>query len=175
MDADAHLADGSGLADGLADLVERFDHVSIAVHDLAAALSLPRLMGGAFLDGGDIPHRGFKWAQFTLPGGAKLELIQPLPDAGPDNFLVRFLDANGEGVHHVTLKVRDLLEAVSRAESMGFTVVGVDVSHSPWKEAFVHPKTAAGVVVQLAQWKDMPDPTDRTLEDVVAGVPDRYL
>ncbi|MFQ5555345.1 MAG: VOC family protein [Acidimicrobiia bacterium] len=163
------------LADSLADIIERFDHVSIAVHDLAAALSLPRLMGGEFLDGGDIPSAGFKWVQFTLPGDAKLELIQPLPGAGPDNFLVRFLEAKGEGVHHVTLKVSNLLEAVSRAEAMGFTVVGVDASHRSWKQAFVHPKTAAGVVVQFAQWTDSVDTTGRTLEDVLRGIPDRYL
>ncbi len=164
-----------GIAGGLDGIVERLDHVSVGVRDLDDAMPLVRLMGGEFLDGGDFADGGFRWIQFTLPGPAKLELIQPLPGAGEDNFLERFLASRGEGVHHVTLKVSDLHEAVAKARAMGFDVVGVDDSHANWKEAFIHPKGASGVVIQLAEWDDLPPPTDRTVEDVLRGVPDRYV
>ena len=150
------------------DLVERFDHVSVAVNDIAAALPLVELMGGRYRDGGD-SAAGFRWAQFRLPTAGKLELIQPLDPEDAGHFLVRFLQSRGEGVHHLTFKVTDLAAAVARAEALGLEVVSIDTSHGAWKEAFVHPRSANGVLVQLAEWVDGPEPKDRSLEDLLSG------
>lgn len=165
----------NGLEDGLGDLVERFDHVCVGVRSIEGATPLVRLMGGTLIDGGDSPHGRFRWVQFRLPGGTKLEMIEPLPDAGPEHFLVRFLEASGEGLHHLTLKVTDLEAAIARASDLGFDVVGVDTSGSNWKEAFVHPKTANGVLVQLAEWDDLPDQEDLDMATILDGIEDRYL
>lgn len=153
----------------LGDVIERFDHVSVAVNSIRAALPLVTLLEGRFRDGGDHVAGGFRWIQFLLPGAGKLELIEPLDAAATDNFLVRFLETNGEGIHHVTLKVSDLNEAVMRATDLGLDVVGVDLSHPDWKEAFVHPNSASGVLVQIAEWTDLPPP-NRQLEDVLDAV-----
>lgn len=153
----------------LGDIVERFDHVSVGVHDINTALPLVGLLGGVFRDGGNSMLAQFRWAQFDLPGPAKLELIQPLDPDDDHNFLVRFLELSGEGIHHVTLKVTDLEVAVARAIEAGLTVVGVNESNPTWKEAFVHPRSLNGVLVQLAEWVDGP-PSGRTLDDVLSGV-----
>jgi len=79
---------------------------------------------------------------------------------------VRFLATNGEGIHHLTLKVTDIEEAITRASALELDVVGIDLSNDGWKEAFVHPKSASGVLVQLAEWTDRPAP-DLQLEDVL--------
>lgn len=159
----------------LDEVVERLDHVCIAVADIAASLPLVELMGGRFLDGGDSKPGAFRAAQFRLPGGAKLELIQPVDLEDEDHFLVRFLDRSGPGIHHITLKVTDLAKAIDRARELGFEVVGEDRSGQNWNEAFVHPRSAQGVLIQLAEWYDLADATDRSLADVLEGVPDRYL
>lgn len=151
----------------LGDVIERFDHVSVAVYDIATAAPLAALMGGTFFDGG-LNHVGdFVWAQWELPLG-KLEMIEPLDADDGENFLARFLRERGEGVHHLTFKVTDIEAAVERARGLGFDVVGVDVSYDPWKEAFVHPKDAHGVLIQLAEWTDLPPPGGRTLDDALA-------
>lgn len=106
--------------------------------------------------------------QFDLPGPSKLELIEPLDPDDPNNFLVRFLETSGEGIHHVTLKVTDIQTAIARAIELGMAVVGVNVGHESWKEAFVHPRSANGVLVQLAEWTDGPV-SGRTLADVIGG------
>lgn len=153
----------------LEDLVERFDHVSAAVWDIDGALPMVEVMGGRYRNGGDSARGGFRFAQFRLPGGAKLELIQPLDGAGPDHFLVRFLRSRGEGIHHLTFKVLDLHRAVARARDLGFDVVGVDDSDPGWKEAFVHPRSAHGVLIQLAEWEDGPEPGDAAVADLPTG------
>jgi methylmalonyl-CoA/ethylmalonyl-CoA epimerase len=152
------------IPDGLEDLIERFDHVALAVHDVPATLPLVRFMGGVFLDGGDNTRKRFRWVQFTLPGSAKLELIQPLEG---NDWLVRHLERRGEGVHHMTFKVTNLDAAVDRAHTFGLETTGY--SRTPlWSEVFIHPKTAHGVVIQLAEWSDGRY-WATSYEDVLAG------
>lgn len=151
----------------LAAVVDRFDHVSIAVWDIRAALPVVELMGGRFLRGGDVT--GFRWAQWALPGTGKLEMIQPLDTADTDNFLVRFLTERGPGLHHLTFRVTNLLEAVIHARDLGFDVTGVSPD-GDWKEAFIHPKSSHGTLIQLAEWDDTKtDPTASTVLEEVLG------
>ncbi|MBI4247595.1 MAG: VOC family protein [Candidatus Rokubacteria bacterium] len=129
----------------------RFDHVAIAVPRIADAL--PVLVGrfGGVPERG-APSRGFRWGAWTFAGGGRIELIEPM---GADGFLHRFLAQRGPGVHHVTFKVSDLAEACDRARAQGYEIVGYDDSRPAWKEAFLHPKQALGIVVQFAQSSDI--------------------
>jgi methylmalonyl-CoA/ethylmalonyl-CoA epimerase len=72
------------------------------------------------------------------------------PIAG-DGFVQRFLDRRGEGVHHVTFKVPDILASIAHVRSTGVELINVSTDHPGWKEAFIHPKDAHGVLLQLAQ------------------------
>ena len=147
------MTDIESMHDGLQDVIERFDHVSIAVHDIKIAQTLVDLLGGSHIGGG-LSHAGdFEWIQFDLPGQGRLEMISPIVD-DESNFLNRYLDENGEGLHHLTFKVHDIKVAVARAEELGFTVVGFDDTKADWKEAFVHPASAHGVLIQLAEFPD---------------------
>ncbi len=141
------------LPEGLEPVVERFDHVSMAVADIDSAAPLLSLLGAEYFDGGLNAHGDFRWAQYALPGSGTLELIAPIGD-DPDHFLRRFLDERGEGLHHLTFKVFDIHAAVERATAMGFTVTGFDDSLEEWKEAFVHPRSANGVLIQLAEFPE---------------------
>jgi methylmalonyl-CoA/ethylmalonyl-CoA epimerase len=152
----------------LGSLAERFDHISVAVRSISGALPLVSLLEGVFHDGGIHRPGGFRWAQFDLPSSGRLELIEPLDPDETSNFLSRYLARNGEGVHHVTLKVGDIQRAIERAEDLGLEVVEIDLSGDSWKEAFIHPKSANGVLVQIAEWTDRP-PSGRSLEDVIGG------
>jgi len=129
------------------------------------------LMGARFREGGD--EIGFRWAQWHLPGSGKLEMIQPLdPDDG-DNFLVRFLRERGPGLHHLTFRVHNLTDAVIHARDMGFDVTGVSPT-GDWKEAFIHPKSSHGTLIQLAEWDDTQPDTESSprLEDVLGPASD---
>lgn len=129
------------------------DHVAIAVRSIAGALPFVEVLGGAFLFAGDQPRQGFRWAQFRLPGGGKIELVTPTTT---DSFLTRFLAERGEGVHHITLKVPDLRAALEQLEGQGVPVVQVSLENPGWREAFIHPKEAHGTLVQIAEspWGD---------------------
>lgn len=141
------------LAPALDDLIERLDHISIAVGNIDAAAPLVALMGGEPYDSG-LNHGGdFYWSQYLLPSG-KLELIAAVDATDESHFINVFLATRGEGLHHLTFKVTDIRAAADRAEELGFTVFGFDDTNDDWKEAFVHPKSAHGVLIQLAEFAD---------------------
>jgi hypothetical protein len=138
------------------------DHVAVAVERQAEAW--PRYAG-------DLPARwvggggtaGFWSAQVEYANGMKVEVLEPYL-VEQNDFLRRFLDRNGPGPHHLTFKVKDIRGALTLAEAAGYRPVGVNLANEWWMEAFLHPKDAPGVVVQLAQsggtdaWGDRPSP-----------------
>lgn len=131
------------------------DHVAVAVPDqTAAARRWVEQLGGAWM----LPvgfHNGiFRARQVRWSNGAKLELVQPSEeDPSPDNFLRQYLDRFGSGIHHITLKLSELLPAVEIVRGHGYDVVDVNTEDDSWHEAFLRPSQVGGVVVQLARPK----------------------
>jgi methylmalonyl-CoA/ethylmalonyl-CoA epimerase len=124
------------------------DHVAIGVQRCEDA--------AAFLEGtlsgrpvGEGPGAGFRFRQWEFARGGRIELIEP--DGPPGGFLHRFLERRGPGIHHVTFKVPRIEEAADRLETLGYEIIGLDTAHPAWKEAFVHPKQAQGIVIQIAE------------------------
>jgi len=124
-----------------------FDHIAIATERMADAPAvLAGLLGGVPAHGGSSPM--YRFGQWRFKGGGRLEILEP---AGADGFLHRFLRERGPGIHHVTFRVPSLREACARARARGYDIIGHDDSDPDWKEAFLHPRQALGIVVQLAE------------------------
>lgn len=149
----------------LSGLIERFDHISLAVRRVEKALPLTKFLGATFIHGADHIRNQFRWVQFRLEDGSRLELIAPL---SPESFLQRFLDRRGEGLHHVTYKVTDVEVAAARATEFGYRISGLHLDPA-WSEVFLHPGDANGVLIQLAAWPDDEPWSGYSLEDVLAG------
>ncbi len=134
--------------------IERFDHVAMGVHSVANTRFVAEAMGGTWKGGGIERDAGFKYAQWDLPSQGKLEMIEPLDPGDSSNFLNRFLAQRGEGFHHVTFKVTDLGTAVSAAQAAGLELASMNTANEVWREAFFHPRSTHGIVIQFAQWDD---------------------
>lgn len=148
--------------------VRSFDHVAIAVHDLARAAHLyGDVLGGDLIRGGDDLELGIRTMQFKLPPGVKVELLTPIGDS----YLSRYLDKHGEGFHHATIFVEDLSAAVAELESEGFELIDVDDSMETWQEAFLRPSSGFGALLQLvATVLDWGVPVDGlTVPGILAG------
>ena len=132
-----------------------FDHVAIGVRTLTDGWQLfGGLLGGTWVYGGDSP--GYWWGQLGFAAGPKIELLTPT--GGPDAaFLERFLNSRGPGPHHLTFVVADLSHTLSRARELGIEPIAIDLSNDAWKEAFLHPRDAQGIVIQLAQQSVTPE------------------
>ncbi|MFQ5408590.1 MAG: VOC family protein, partial [Anaerolineales bacterium] len=100
---------------------------------------------------------GIRYRPFAI-GESMMELLQATTEDSP---VARFIRRNGgPGVHHITFEVDDLDAAVAELERRGGRIAyrhdyqpGVTFEGQVWREAFVHPKDAFGVLIHLAEKK----------------------
>jgi methylmalonyl-CoA/ethylmalonyl-CoA epimerase len=146
------------------------DHLGIAVPSIAEASALfVGLLGGRVTNGGDDPLLGIRTVQLTFEGGFRLELLEPLRE---DSGVARFLARRGPGFHHLTIMVRDIVEAIAQLEQAGFELVDTDIDSDPlWRATYVRPRSGFGILLQVVEspidWsRSMPH---ATLERVIGG------
>src|SRR5438874_1682361 len=148
------------------------DHVAVAVERWPDAWGrLVGELGGRWMSGGRGP--GFAPSQLGYANGMRVEVLQP-HDVEHNDFLRRFLDRDGPGPHHFTFKLPDIHAALDATQRAGYHPVNVDLSDPTWQEAFLHPKEACGVVVQLAHagqgdWRTPPPARRRARHPPVAA------
>jgi methylmalonyl-CoA/ethylmalonyl-CoA epimerase len=131
------------------------DHLAVGTPDLSPGWELfTGLLGGTWAYGGDSP--GFWWGQLDYAAGPKIELLTPAAHPEVD-FLERFLASRGAGPHHFNFMVTDIEATLDRIRAFGIEPVGVDLTHPEWKEAFLHPRAAHGIVIQVAQQSGSPE------------------
>jgi methylmalonyl-CoA/ethylmalonyl-CoA epimerase len=126
------------------------DHIGIAVGDLAQALAFYRDALGLEIEPPEEVASQRVRAHFVPVGEAALELLEP---TAPDSPIAKFIEKRGPGVHHITLRVDDISEALARLKARGVRLI--DESPRAGAEgaliAFVHPASTHGVLVELKQ------------------------
>jgi len=149
--------------------VRSLDHIAVAVRDVATALPLFQdVLGGRFVMGGDDPVYGIRTVQLVLPPGTKIELMAPLRG---DTQLTRFLEEHGEGFHHATLLVDDVVATIADLQARGFEVVDTETTNPKWRVTYLRPSSGFGTLLQIAESTERWDePIEGvTLEAVLAG------
>ncbi|MDH4119336.1 MAG: methylmalonyl-CoA epimerase [Acidimicrobiia bacterium] len=129
------------------------DHVGIAVHDLDAAIaSYGERYGIRPLYREVVERQGVEEAMLAV-GGSFIQLLTPL---GPDTPVGKFLERNGEGMHHVAFAVADIDAALEHLRSEGARLI--DEQARPGgrgaRIAFVHPKDLTGTLIELVELGD---------------------
>jgi methylmalonyl-CoA/ethylmalonyl-CoA epimerase len=124
-------------------------HVGIAVRNLDAALGSYRALGLEPESVEEVSTQGVRVA-FLRAGAVRLELLESL---APDGVIARFIDRRGEGLHHLAFSVTDIRSEIGRLRAGGLELV--DPEPRPGAHgrlvAFVHPRHAHGVLVELVQ------------------------
>jgi len=131
-------------------MILRVDHVSIAVHDFDKAFKfLTEVLGAIPGSLGEDSRMQYKWEIFSLGDMSRLELVTP---TRPDSFLKKFLKERQGGVHHITLQTPDIQKARQTLEENNIPHFGFNDYGPIWKEIFIHPRDAFGVLLQLAEF-----------------------
>ncbi len=122
-------------------------HIAIAVRDLDTALAFYRdALGAEVAERREVPTEGVEIAFLPL-GTSEIELLEPLD---PDNSIGRFLEHRGEGIHHLCLLVDNVERTIARLEAQGARMATpVRVQEDGTRYAFIHPKSAQGVLIEL--------------------------
>ena len=148
------------------------DHLAIGTPALSDGWELfGGVLGGTWAYGGDSP--GYWWGQLEFAAGPKIELLTPTGRPG-SGFLDRFLAARGAGPHHFNFLVTDIVGMLARIRAFGIEPVGVSLDNPGWREAFLHPRNAYGIVIQVAQQAGSPPPSAPPRELPEPGPPARF-
>jgi methylmalonyl-CoA epimerase len=129
------------------------DHVGLAVADLeAAAAFYQRFLGSPPAHREEVPTDGVRTVFFDL-GPSSLEL---LGSTRSDSSIARFLEKRGEGLHHLAYLVSDIEAELASWRDRGAELI--DEQPRPGARgrlvAFIHPKSAGGVLTELCQLRE---------------------
>jgi methylmalonyl-CoA/ethylmalonyl-CoA epimerase len=96
-----------------------------------------------------IPSEGVR-AAFLRAGGVQIELLESLQ---PDGVIARFIERRGEGLHHLAFATDDIRAAMTLLQSSGLELVDSEPRRGAHGRfvAFVHPRTANGLLIELVQ------------------------
>ena len=128
----------------------RIDHIGIAVKSIGAAARLYTEGLGLTLERVETVVEQRARVGFLPVGDSELELLEAVGDEGP---VGRFLEKRGEGIHHICLQVDDIVAAMARLREAGARLVTQEptVGSGGALVAFVHPRSANGVLLELIQ------------------------
>ncbi len=132
--------------------ITKINHVAVVVPDIDAALGFWRDALGLQVDHiEDVPSQKSTVA-FIPVGGSEVELVTP---TSPDTGAAKFLNDRGPGMHHLCFEVDNLDEMLAQLRGKGVRLINeTPVELEGRRLAFVHPKSAGGVLVELYELTD---------------------
>ncbi|HAI39755.1 MAG TPA: methylmalonyl-CoA epimerase [Maribacter sp.] len=130
--------------------MKKIEHLGIAVKNMEDSNALfEKLLGVAPYKQEEVASEGVL-TSFFKNGPNKIELLAATTANGP---IAKFLEKKGEGIHHVAFEVEAIFAEMERLKAEGFTLLNEKPKKGADNKlvAFVHPKTANGVLVELCQ------------------------
>lgn len=129
-------------------MLQKIDHLGIAVLSLDEAVGYYEKALGVTCKGREeVVSQGVRIA-FFMVGDVRLELMEPTSD---DSTVNKFLEKNGEGLHHVAFETDDILAQLQKARDSGCRLI----NETPFEGAggkqvaFLHPKSTHGVLTEF--------------------------
>ncbi len=148
-------------------MISRIDHVSIATRDYDKALHFFRdILGAVPGTFAEDKTTKFFWQILSLGDLSRMELLK---QTGKGGLLENFLEEKIGGVHHITLETPDILKTMKILDENNIPYFGYnEFPGSIWKEIFIHPRDAFGVLLQIAEFSP-----DDWISDLVKFPPDK--
>lgn len=130
----------------------KLDHIGIAVADLDESMKFYGQVLGLDLSAPEeLPERQLRICMVDVGlGGTNLELLWP---TDPASAVAKFIEKKGPGIHHLCYRVEDIAAEIEKLAASGVKMI--DSQPRPGAHntlvAFVHPKSAGGVLTELSQ------------------------
>jgi len=131
-------------------MLHKINHIGIAVQSIAATLPFYRdSLGMTCLGEEEVAEQQVKVAMLAI-GESKIELLEP---TSADSPVAKFLEKNGQGIHHIAYEVGDIEAAIAALQADGARMIDAAPragAHGS-RIAFVHPRSSHGVLTELCQ------------------------
>ena len=131
-------------------MLQKIHHLGYAVEDLHEASRFYREHFGARIEDPEaVADQGVKVIMFRV-GESMVELLEP---TDPESPVGKFLAKRGEGLHHVAFQVGDIEACLAELGRDGVWLIDEEprVGARGTRMAFVHPKSAHGVLTELVE------------------------
>ena len=129
------------------------DHLGIAVRSLTEGLEFYEKALGMIVSLREtVESEGVHVAMLPAGLSAGVPRLELLEASTENSTIARFVESRGPGLHHVALRVDDLVAVVDRLKGRGYRVL-----HEPrigaegHEYVFVHPQSTGGVLLELIQ------------------------
>ena len=131
-------------------MLDRIDHIGVAVEDLDGALKLYEdALGMPMVHREIVEEQGVEAVLLDV-GDGHVELLRPL---GEDTPVGKYLAKKGPGLHHVAYAVEDIDSTLSQLKDSGVKLIDeeprVGIRNS--RVAFVHPGATGSVLTELVE------------------------
>jgi methylmalonyl-CoA epimerase len=127
----------------------QIDHIGIAVKNIEEAAKLYQDLGLG-IQGTEVVESQKVKVAFIGIGQSKIELLEATSPAGN---VAKFIEAKGEGIHHLAVRVDNIEKALEELSAKGYALIDKvpRMGAGGHKIAFVHPKSTKGVLLELAE------------------------
>ena len=128
----------------------KINHIGIAVKSLDAAIPFYRDQLGMRFEGTEEVAEQKVRVAFLQVGESRIELLEPTSSDSP---VAKFLEKNGEGIHHMAYEVEDITAALTRMKEQGVRLIDEIPRNGAHGSliAFLHPKATGGVLTEICQ------------------------
>ena len=124
------------------------EHIGIAVKNLDESIKFyENVFGLKCYAVEEVKDQKVKTAFFQI-GETKIELLESTESDGP---ISKFIEKKGEGIHHIAFKTKDINSSLKKLKEKNIRLI----DEHPRKGAeglniaFLHPKAANGVLIEL--------------------------
>jgi methylmalonyl-CoA/ethylmalonyl-CoA epimerase len=128
--------------------IKKIDHIAIVVPDIDAALAFWQdALGLELSHREEVPEQESLIA-FLPAGESEVELVEPTTATSG---IARYVARRGPGMHHICFEVDDIEATLARLKEQGVQLINEEptIGANGKRIAFIHPKSAGGVLVEL--------------------------
>jgi len=133
-------------------MINKIDHLGIAVKDMEAALKFYEGALGLTATKTEVVEEQKVKVAFIPVGDTKVELLE---STSPDGPVAKYIEKNGEGVQHIAFKVDNIEEALEQLKGKGVRLIDEKprIGAGGAKIAFIHPKASFGTLIEICERK----------------------
>lgn len=130
--------------------VLKVDHIGIAVNSIEEVKKLYSDVLGLTHAGSETVAEQKVITAFFPVGDSEVELLEATSPAGPT---AKFIEAKGQGIHHICFRVDNIEQALEELKTKGIRLIDEKprTGAGGGKIAFLHPKSTFGVLVELSE------------------------
>lgn len=131
--------------------VKRIDHIAIVVPNIEEALGFYKDALGLTVQHTErVSDPEDVIVAFLPAGDSEIELVEPVDEGSG---VARYMEKRGPGIHHIALEVDDIGASLARLKERGMELINEEPTIGSGGKliAFIHPRSANGVLVELYQ------------------------